>query len=117
MNGGLLLYKKFIDGLIKYRESIEVKWVRSHGYPNTKENKKINILLNSLTYEQKEIIAEMLQKARIDGIHDTLAYMDEMSDLKSFTLSQYGEIYPMNIFESMHFDCICRYEGYSWPDE
>nr|WP_286675530.1 hypothetical protein [Clostridium sp. ZBS18] len=32
--------------------------------------------------------------------------MDEMSDLKSFTLSQYGEIYPMNIFESMHFDFL-----------
>ncbi len=32
MNGGLLLYKKFIDGLIKYRESIEVKWVRSNEY-------------------------------------------------------------------------------------
>nr|WP_286674835.1 MULTISPECIES: DUF6547 family protein [unclassified Clostridium] len=43
--------------------------------------------------------------------------MDEMSDLKSFTLSQYGEIYPMNIFESMHFDFICRYEGDSWLDE
>nr|WP_252215817.1 MULTISPECIES: DUF6547 family protein [unclassified Clostridium] len=60
MNRRLLLYKKFIDGLIKYRESIEVKWVRSNRYPDTKENKKINILLNSLTYEQKEIIAEML---------------------------------------------------------
>lgn len=31
MNRGLLLYKKFIDGLIKYKESIEAKWVRSHG--------------------------------------------------------------------------------------
>ncbi|MBZ9692363.1 DUF6547 family protein [Clostridium sp. M14] len=59
----------------------------------------------------------MLKKARIGGIHDTLVYMDEMSDLKSFTLNQHEEIYPIDIFESMHFDFICRCEGDFWPDE
>ena len=59
----------------------------------------------------------MLKKVRIGGLSDTLAYMDEISDLKSFTLNQYEEIYPMHIFESMYFDFICRYEGDSWSDE
>lgn len=59
----------------------------------------------------------MLKKAQIGGLRDNLEYMDEILNLKNFTLNQYGEIYPMNIFESMYFDFICRYEGDSWPDE
>jgi hypothetical protein len=39
------------------------------------ENKSINKLLNELTPEQKEVVAQMLQQARDGGIHDVLVYL------------------------------------------
>lgn len=117
MNKGLELYKNFIDGLVEHKECIESKWVRGNGYPSIKDNEKINMFLESLTDDERQIIAEMLQSAREGGIHDTLAYMDEMVDLQGLTLNQQGETYPVDAFESMHYDFVCRREGDAWPEE
>ena len=117
MNKGLEFYKQFIDGLVKQRECIEAKWVIGSGYPSTKGNGKINMFLESMTDDERAIIAEMLQKARVSGIHDTLAYMDQMADLDGLTLNQQGENYPVDAFESMHYDFICRCEGDAWTEE
>ena len=117
MNKGLELYKQFIDGLVKQKECIESKWVRGNGYPSIKNNEKINMFLESMADDEREIIAEMLQKARKSGIHDTLAYMDEMAELEGLTLNQQGKTYPVDTFESMHYDFVCRCEGDAWPEE
>ena len=116
MERGLELYKAFIDGLVKRKDGVLGKWIIGKGYPNTDDNKEINDLLNSLSAEQKSIVAKMVSKARIGGIHDTLAYMNEMMDCDGLEISQHGEVFPHNKFDSMHYDFICRCEGDEWPE-
>lgn len=50
-----------------------------------------------MTLEQKAVLAEMVQSVRIGGIHDTLAYIDEVMNCDELILSQVGKVYP--IFE------------------
>lgn len=116
MERGLELYKAFIDGLVKRKDGVLCKWIIGKGYPNTDDNKEINNLLNALSAEQKSIVAKMVSKARIGGIHDTLAYMNEMMDCDGLEISQNGEVFPYDEFDSMHYDFICRCEGDEWPE-
>ena len=68
------------------------------------------------TPEQKDVLAEMLQDEHIAGIHDTLAYINEMMDLEGLELHQDGESYPNDYFESLHYDFISRCDGDEWPE-
>lgn len=114
MNEGLEYYKNFIDGLVKRKNGVLSKWIMEKGYPNVEENRKYNELLESLSSAQKEVLAKLVQEARLGGMHDTLAYMNEMMDCDGLVLSQNGEVFPYDVFESMHFDFICRCEGDEW---
>ena len=113
---GLSLYKDFIDGLVKRKDGVLAKWVLSKGYPNTDNNKEINALLSSLSDEQKTVLAKMITDARIGGIHDTLAYMNEKMDMDGLVLSQDGMQFPFDAFDSMNYDFISRCEGDEWPE-
>ena len=115
MNAGLEYYKEFIDGLVKRKNGVVSKWIRENGYPNNEENREYNELLNSLSTDQREVLAKLVQDARIGGIHDTLAYMNEKMDCDGLVLSQNGEEFPFDEFESMHYDFVCRCEGDEWP--
>lgn len=80
MHKGLERYKAFIDGLAARKKAVETEWIKGTGYPQIDDNKEVNRLLGSLSPEQKEILAGMVQNARIGGIHDTLAYINELMD-------------------------------------
>lgn len=114
MNKGLEYYKNFIDGLVKRKNGVLSKWILEKGYPDNEDNRPYNELLESLSPVQKEVLAKLVQEARLGGIHDTLAYMNEMMDCDGLVLSQNGEILPYDEFESMHYDFICRCEGDEW---
>ena len=109
MNKGLEYYKDFIDGLVSRKDGVLGEWILKSGYPDSE-------LMNSLSQEHKELIVKLVQEARMGGIHDTLAYMNEMMDLDGLVLSKNGERFVYNEFESMHFDFICRCEGVEWPE-
>ncbi len=114
MKNGLDYYREFIDGLVELKNGVDRKRILGNGYPDNEENQPFNELLAALTQEQKEVLAKLVQKARLGGIHDTLAYMNEMMDCDDLVLSQNGEAFPHDEFESMHFDFICRCEGDDW---
>lgn len=116
MSKGLGQYKAFIDGLVKRKNCVESRWIMEKGYPQNDDNRAVNQLLSTLTAEQRAILAKMVQDAKLSGIHDTLAYVDEMMDCDGLVLSQDGEVYPHDYFESMHYDFICRSEGDAWPE-
>lgn len=116
MNKGLEYYKNFIDGLVERKDGVDRKRILDKGYPNNEENQPYNDLLASLTIEQKEVLANLVQNAREGGIHDTLVYMNEMMDCDGLVLSQNDEIFPYDEFESMQFDFVCRCEGDEWPE-
>ena len=86
MSKELELYKAFIDGLVERKDSMTALWVKGDGFPKTEDNKAKNELLAALTPEQKSVLAEMLQDEHIAGIHDTLAYINEMMDLEGLEL-------------------------------
>lgn len=116
MNKGLELYKAFIDGLVERKESVTARWVRDDAFPQIEENKRKNTFITALTPEQRELLADMLQEEKITGIHDTLAYINEMMDLDGLELRQDGETYPNDYFESLHYDFISRCDGDEWPE-
>ena len=76
MSNGLELYKDFIDGLVERKDGVLGKWILGKGYPNTDDNKEINEFLSCLSEDQKRVLAQMVYKARLGGIHDTLAYVN-----------------------------------------
>lgn len=116
MSKELELYKAFIDGLVERKDSMTALWVKGDGFPKTEDNQAKNELLAALTPEQKGVLAEMLQDEHIAGIHDTLAYINEMMDLEGLELHQDGESYPNDYFESLHYDFISRCDGDEWPE-
>lgn len=116
MNRGVELYKNFIDGLVARKNGAYSKWILGKGYPDSESNKSINEFLLSLTEEQKEILAKIVQRSREGGIHDTLAYINEMVECDGLSLSQDGEFLVCDEFVSMHFDFVCRCEGDEWPE-
>lgn len=77
------------------------------------------VILDQLSAPDIETYHNMLDtlpyRKLICGIHDTLAYMDVQVDCNGLVLSQEGQMYPCDYFESMHYDFICRCEGDSWP--
>lgn len=88
MSKELELYKAFIDGLVERKDSMMALWVKGDGFPKTEDNKAKNELLATLTPEQKDVLAEMLQDEHIAGIHDTgLIYLQSFApdmDLQEF---------------------------------
>ena len=90
MSKELELYKAFIDGLVERKDSMTALWVKGDGFPKTEDNKAKNDLLAALTPEQKDVLAEMLQDEHIAGIHDTLAYINEMMDLEAVVTEMSG---------------------------
>ena len=89
---------------------------KGDGFPKTEDNKSKNELLAALTPEQKGVLAEMLQDEHIAGIHDTLAYINEMMNLEGLELHQDGESYPNDYFESLHYDFTSHCDGDEWPE-
>lgn len=112
----LKLYKAFIDGLVERKDSMTARWVKGDGFPQTDDNKAKNDLFAALTPAQREVLAEILQDEHIAGIHDALAYINEMMDLDGLELYQDGESYPNDYFESLHYDFISRCDGDEWPE-
>ena len=104
MSKELELYQAFIDGLVERKDSMTALWVKGDGFPKTEDNKAKNELLATL------------QDEHIAGIHDTLAYINEMMDLDGLELRQDGESIPNDYFESLHYDFISRCDGDEWPE-
>ena len=116
MSKGLKLYRAFIGGLVDRRVSMTARGGEGDGFPQTDDNKAKNDLFAALTPAQREVLAEILQDEHIAGIHDALAYINEMMDLEGLELHQDGESYPNDYFESLHYDFISRCDGDEWPE-
>ncbi len=82
-------------------------WVKEKGWPNQPENKPINKLLNELTPEQKEVVAQMLQRARDGGIHDVLVYLHDEISLEALRLEKHGvELAVESYGTEMYYDRV-----------
>ena len=82
------------------------------GWPNLPENQEVNEVLGALTDQQRNVLAQLLQRSRDGGIHDVLAYLNEAIGRKDLRLvTPRGEL-PVEPFGTeLHYDWTCRREG------
>jgi len=118
----LNLYKKLIDDLVEVQQQGDVTaarvrkkqlWPTSAASDLVKQNR----IIKSLNDEDRETVAEMLQSARDDGIHDVLVYLQEEMDLNDLRITINGTELPVNPFWDLFHDWQYRCSGESWPDE
>jgi hypothetical protein len=118
MPSPIQLYKDVIDGLVRIRRSVLGQWARGDGWPNTPDNTKINQLLSELSPAQREVLAEIVQRARDGGIHDTLVYLNDEAAIRGLRLVRDGVEVAVQPFDTdMYYDWTARTEGDAWPEE
>ncbi len=113
MDQPIAAYKEFIDSFVEIRPSVHSRWVKESDFGDLHENAHFNHLLVELTPEQREVLAELLQRSRDSGIHDALVQLD------GYTLiSPDGVSLPRKPFGYfMHYDWVLRREGEQWDEE
>ena len=120
MNKSLEEYQAFIDGLLAWpqvsvgaRRAKDGVWNRNQ----IPEQQKFNQLLEELTPEQREILAEMLQGEHDRGLFDILAYLSEEINLRGLRLARNGvELAVEPYGTEMYYDWTCRRAGDAWPE-
>ena len=118
MNDQVKIYQDFIDELTELNEGVAAIWILEKEYPSVKENESINNLLKRLSKSDKEIIAQMVTDARIDGIHDTLVYLQDNINLEGLKIVRNDiDIANMPHGTTMHWDYVARSQGQEWPTE
>lgn len=111
---GLDLYKALIDALVAVSPDAAATWVRNGSYPDVPDNEDINALLAPLTDEQRQIIARMIQEAKVGGIHDAVVVL---LDDGGYRVSRDGIELPYQPFGTeSHFDYIARLDGPDWSE-
>ena len=111
-------YKKFITDLVKRQPSVIARAIRENGhlYP-LERNQELNHLLAQLSSEQREIIAQLVQRSRDGGIHDTLVYLADEINLGGLRLSRNGMELAIEPYGTeMYFDWVARLAGDDWPE-
>jgi len=116
MSKNLETYKVFINGLVEIRESVLAKrFKRGVWHPEPPPDQvKYNKLLNSLTEEQRFLLAEIIQQSADNAIHDVLVYFSD----NEYRIYKNKKPLPEEPFDtSLNYDFVCRLEGDEWPDE
>ena len=119
MANGLAGYKAYIDGLVRLVEapsSIAARLRQGNKLYETSraEEVKYNHLATQLSAEQRELMADLIQRERQAVIGDVLDFLA----WKPFGVTWEGVPLPTEPFETeIQHDFIARLEGESWPDE
>jgi len=109
-------YKQLIDDIVNLKDSAVATWVQEKGFPDISDNKKKNEILNSLTLEQKQFVAELINDAKSSGIHDVLVYLNEQQLNEDLKIIKNNVELPTEPFGTeMNFDFIARTEEDDWP--
>lgn len=118
MTTPLSVYKEFITGLVQRQPSVTARAIREQGHLHPPEqNEEINRLLAQLSPEQKDIVAQLVQRARDGGIHDTLAYLTDEVNLNGLRLSRNGVELAIEPYGTERYiDWVSRLAGNDWPE-
>lgn len=119
MDKGTEIYRELIDSLVeKSRSCVCANWVKNIALnANTDESKRLKSVVESLTPEQREVLADNTLGAYMDGIYDTLCELEWYIDCKEMEITVEGEKLPTTKFEGLGNDFIGRRDGWEWPDD
>lgn len=109
-------YKALIDGLVSLRPSVHAQRVRQgvwHREPPP-DQVKFNEVLGRLPKADRDVLAEIVQKAADAAVHDSLVFMLD----HGYQFTREGQPVAQQPFDTdPHFDFMARIAGTPWPDE
>jgi hypothetical protein len=118
LNKRLSHYHNFVDSLVKLKEGVLGHWITKKGFPDLKENKKINEFLLRMTAKDRKIVASLVQQGRMDGIHDTLVFLQDKINTSELKIVKEGvELAVEPYGTTLYWDWTCRCEGDDWPSD
>ncbi len=92
-------HKDIINKLVRRTDSISANLVRKEGiFTKSKNEQNLNALVQRLNEDDRELLAQMLQKERIGGIHDVLVVINEECDINGLKLVKDGGEIPHEPF-------------------
>jgi hypothetical protein len=81
-------------------------------------HREFNRFIESLSEEQREILARMLQEERDGAIHDVLAALSWWIDARGMGFTLNGKPMPVDLSGmGLHGDYVGRRDGWEWPSE
>ncbi len=80
-------------------------------------DRRYNELLETLTDEQRAVVADMLADCRVSAIHDVLAALSWWVDCEGVGWTFKGDQMPIDQSgQGLHGDFVGRRGGWDWPD-
>ena len=114
MNKSLQEYQAFIDDLVKRAPSVMARAVLAKKW--SEQDARMRSVIQNLDDTQREVFAELIQRSRESGIHDTLAYLTDEINLQEMTISRHGTVLAVEPYGSeMYYDWVSRLNGDEWP--
>ncbi len=115
MNKSLQEYQAFIDDLVKRAPSVTARAVLAKKW--SEQDVRVRSVIQTLNDTQREVFAELIQRSREGGIHDTLAYLTDEINLQEMEISRHGTPLAVEPYWSeMYYDWTARLNGDEWPE-
>ena len=113
-------YKAIIDQLVNETSlSVHEKLVVEKGiWYGSRVEEPANTFVQSLSTDQRRILAQMLHDERTGAIHDVLADLTWWITTRRVGLTFKGEPMPLELSGmGLHGDYVGRLNGWEWPEE
>lgn len=112
-------YKAIIDQLVdETSHSVHERLVVDEGvWLKTPDEEPANAFVQSLTGEQRRILARILHDERTAAIHDVLAVLTWWISTRGVGLTFRGEPMPVELSgQGLHGDYVGRLTDWKWPE-
>lgn len=111
-------YKEIIDQLVtETSHSVSEKLVSQQGiFSKAPDYQKLNALVQSLSIEQRQMLAQMLHAERVGAIHDVLAVLSWWISAREVGLTFRGQPMPVGFEGGLHLDYVGRLDDWEWPE-
>jgi hypothetical protein len=113
-------YKAIIDQLVsKTSHGVSERLIAEQGiFSKAPAEQSFNAFVQSLSPEQRRMLARMLHTERIGAIHDVLAVLSWWVAVRKVGFSFRGESMPVELSGmGLHGDYIGRLDGWEWPKD
>jgi hypothetical protein len=113
-------HKAIIDQLVEETsKGVSERLVRDSGiYSKAPGKAAANELVQTLSKQQRELLATMLRQERVGAIHDVLAVLTWWQQCREVGLTFRGNPMPFELSGmGMHGDFVGRLDDWEWPSD
>jgi hypothetical protein len=92
-------HKALVEAMVKRTPSLGATLIRTEGiFSKAKNHQHLNALVAKLGAEERELLAQMLEQEKRDGIFEALVHLSEACALEGLKLVKDGEEIPSEPF-------------------